>query len=289
MNVINHLITFLQRDLYIFTIKDVIEILFFSIVFYALQKWLKSDSQKNLLFYFWTYSAVTLSAYYAQSILISTVLFVSAPLFLIFLIIIHQKTLQKNFVTLQKLQTPYTTFDWFNEFTKSILSMLNHQKEIIYVIERSNDIAPFIFSGCNYFAEIQKDSMDLFLEKHMGGTNSFIWITSEGKIVSINATWQLKNNDIWVTDEARTLHKWKQDAIFISQNTDAIICKVDPQNRTFDIIMQGKLVEDITPDAAIFLLKKSVFSKISNAINMHDSTKEHHQNSKKMLYKNEQF
>lgn len=287
MNLIHHLLTFFQRDLYIFGMKDILEIFFISTLFYALQKWLKLDLQKNLLFYFWAYSSFTLTAYYTQAFAVSTILFFGSPIFFGFLLLIHQHTLQKNFITLQKLQLPDTLSDWFTEFTKSTLAALNRQKEIIYVIEGSDNLSNFIFSGCNYFAEIQKDSMELFLEKHIGGANSFIWLTHEGKLVAIDATWQLKEQDYWISDEARILHKWKQDAIFISQKSDAIICKINPINRTFDIIIQGKLLENISPDVAINVLKKIIFSTDSaNKHPMGNLTYTYYQNSNQNHFKN---
>lgn len=261
MNIMTTLTTFLQRDLYIFGPRDIIEIFFLATVIYYTQQWLKKDLQKNLLSYFYGYCGIHLVAYYAQLTTLTIFLLVTAPIGFILFIIMHQDILQKNLITLKRMQTPQATFDWFNEFTRSTLAALNNQKEIIYVIERSDSLSDIIFSGCSYYADIQKDSMELFLEKHIGGSNAFIWINREGKLIAINATWQIQDTALWVTPEVRAINKWKQDAIHITSKTDSLIFKTDPINRTFDLVIQGKLLEEVVPEATINLLKRYIVDK----------------------------
>lgn len=164
---------------------------------------------------------------------------------------------------LKRVQTPEIQRDWFNQFTQSILSALNNQKEIIYLIEQTDNLSSSIFTGCTYFADIAKDSMEIFLEKHVGGPSAFIWINKEGKLVAINATWNFKENAYWTDEEALSLHKWQLDALFITSKSDGIVCKVNPIQRTFDIIIQGKLIADIAPDIACKLLSSYIFNKSS--------------------------
>ena len=56
----------------------------------------------------------------------------------IIFIILHQETLQKNFIVLNRAKNDQETLSWFDEFVRACLRALNSDKEIICVIERSN-------------------------------------------------------------------------------------------------------------------------------------------------------
>lgn len=265
---LSSLYTIIYR-LQIFNYSDMIEILFFSVIIYFFLLWLKQDTQKNLIFPFYIYCTITFISYYANLNIISTTLFLAAPLAIIIFIILHQNSLQKNFVMLKKVSaTPSYNINWLEEFIRSCLSALNNNKEFICVIERSDQLQNTIKAPCIFYADFKKDIFDILIEKHTCKNTHLIWINHEGKIVAINATLDINISQEWMSTQADTLAKWKQDGIFISSKTDAIIIRVNPLTRTFDIIIKGKIVEGINTDQAFAVLQynldKTKNNKTSN-------------------------
>lgn len=238
--------------------RDCIEIAFFSTVIYYFSLWLKQDTQKNLIFPFYGYCILGFVAYYTDLTSISHMLFVLAPIALMLFMMIHEKTLQKNMILLKRIEPPQEITDWFDELIKASLHALNQDKEIICVIECNDRLKNLIQAPCTFYADIKKDIFDILLEKHAYGTNAFIWLNKEGKFIAINAFWRITTQQEWISSDAQKLPKWKQDALFISSKSDVLIFKITPLTRTFDIVLKGKLIEDLSPNQACSLLQKQL-------------------------------
>jgi hypothetical protein len=258
MSIVSNLELFLIQGLHILNWRDCIEILFFSSLVYIFLKWLKQDRHKNLVTAFYSYTLLACGAYYFQFFTISYVLINFFPIALVIFMILHQELLQKNFITLQRVTIPENEFDWFEELTRSCLTALNSNREIICVIERHDSLKNIITTPCHFYADFKKDIFDILLEKQIQGPYAFMWFNQEGKIVGINAYWNFKIDEEWITPEAQTVHKWKQDALFISSKTDALIFKITPLTRTFDIVTHGKLLEEIPSHQAFTIMQRYI-------------------------------
>ena len=70
---------FLMQGLHIFGLRDIVEILCLTMLIYYLLIWLKKDTQKNLIFIFYSYCIIAFGAYYGQFFTISSVFFNFAP------------------------------------------------------------------------------------------------------------------------------------------------------------------------------------------------------------------
>jgi hypothetical protein len=278
---ISEITTIVATTLKIAHWHDSIEIIFISTVLYYFLLWLREDRQKNLIYIFYGYCILAFCSYYSHLPTMSHFLFSCAPIMLIFFIILHQNTLQKNFVTLKRAhKVAEEHVSWFEELTRACLGALNNNKEFICVIERNDQLQGLIEAPCVCYADLKKDIFDIFLEKHKCTPPSMVWINQSGKLVGINATWQLRFGEEWITPQATTIAQWKQDGIVITAKTDALIFKVTPLTRTFDLIIQGKLVEDLTADQAFTILQHHVAplkqtgnSKQANGENHHFQTR----------------
>jgi DNA integrity scanning protein DisA with diadenylate cyclase activity len=239
--------------------RDIIEVLFFAGAIYYIQLWLKKDSQRNLLLGFYMYCALFCASYYADLPVLRFILFVFAPAIAMLFIILHEETLQKNFITLSNPAVPFreqTT--WVEELIKCSLTALNKHKDIILVLERNDPLKNLIHAPYFIYAELKKDVFEILLEKQAPGNDYMIWINQQGKIVSINSSWKTQLDEEWISQEVEHLHVWKQQALYISSKTDTIALKINPISRSFDLVSQGRIIEGMTSEALTLYLKKQL-------------------------------
>ncbi|MBA3752183.1 hypothetical protein H0X06_05345, partial [Candidatus Dependentiae bacterium] len=106
-----------------FPYRDTIEVLLISLIIYYILLWLKRDTEKNLLGGIYIYSALFFTVHYFDLHVLRFLLFASSPLVALFFIIIHQETLQKNFVKLSvKPADLLEQNHWIDELMQCCLS-----------------------------------------------------------------------------------------------------------------------------------------------------------------------
>ena len=229
--------------------KDAIEIVFFWVVSYYLLLWLKKDTEKNLLGAFYLYCGIFFFAHYADLPVLRFTLFISTPVIALIFIIMHQETLQKNFVNLTKgAPKILETTHWIDELIKCCLMALNRHREIVLVIERNDHLKSLIHAPYFIYAELKKDIFDILLEKHVSGNDYMIWINQQGKLVAINCSWRTRLDETWISKEAQNMHLWKQSGVFITSKTDALMFKVNPLTRSFDLVVSAKCLKESPPN-----------------------------------------
>ena len=256
---------------YILLLQDFIEILFFSSIFYVFCTWLKADHTKNLLLYFLAYCGITIGAWVTQLPTLTPFLFSYAPAALLLFIVLHEKTLQRNLVTLCTI-VPAQPIpeEWLDVLLSSSLSLINTNKKITVIIERTNSLdyilkIPFLIN-----TTIGKGILDILLL-----SNSY----DEDKIVLVNANGFIKGiNVVWCTKQTKTttLHPvllHKENALFYTLQTDALIFQANPVNRQFTLIMNGKEIVHLSAHQIKVMIKKHL-------------TSNHHIQSKGAYYEN---
>lgn len=241
--------------------RDILEILFFASAIYYIQLWLKRDTQRNLILGFYTYCALFFASYYADLPVLRFVLFVFAPAIAMLFIILHQETLQKNFISLTKpVRIDLETTNWIDELVMCCLTALNKHKDAILVLERNDSLKSLIQAPYFIYAELKKDVFDILLEKQLPGNRNMIWINQQGKIVSINSAWKTQIDEEWVAQDAEHLHVWKQQALYITGKTDALVLKINPLSRSFDVIINGDIIENMKAETVTVYLKKRLLN-----------------------------
>lgn len=240
-------------------IKDIMEILFLSGSIYYFSLWLKKDKEKNLILPFYAYWTLFFISYYADIKIITASLIIFAPVALIMFILLHQETLQKNFIMLKKVKSPKSeNNNWQEELIQSCLYALNKNKELVFLIEKDDNLETLTQTQFKFFADFKKDLFELILEKQICSTNYMIWLNKSGKLVAINTTWNINHDIEWVDQEAKNISQWKQDAILITSKTDAIVFKVSPIIRSFDIVIAGKIAENLSPEQLFKILENNL-------------------------------
>jgi len=239
------------------TTKDLVEILFFTIVLYRFSLWLKKDLQKNLVPYLYAYTSAMILAYYVPLPTVNYFLLIGAPVALILLITIHQEMLQKNFIALKNyIPAKIDHTDWLETLIRSSLIAINNNQSIRCVIEGTDNLQQFITTPLTLHADIKQELLDIIFSSPTYTENTLIWLNAHGTIKGINAHWHVNYDDDWLSHDMQKLEQWKQDAIFFTHKTDALIFNITPTTRTFELIVRGKVFENVSAPHIMYLIKK---------------------------------
>ncbi len=228
--------------------RDIIEILFYSSCIFALCQWLTTDKTKNIIVYFFAYCVLALSAWITQLPTLTPFLFTYAPVALVLFIILHEKTLQRNLVTLCSITPARIQHeDWLETLLSSSLATINANKAITVVIEHKNALDPFIHAPFVINADMSKNVLDIFLASTLYDEQKMVWINTSGKIRGINVTWNNHNEK-------------KEDTFFYTTQSDAIIFNAHPISRTFSLIISGKETKNLSAHQLHTMIKKQLSS-----------------------------
>jgi hypothetical protein len=277
MNILSTLHAFFYSYTYFLTWRAIVEILFFSTLFYQVSLWLKKDRHLNLLGYWYGYCTVGLIAHALQLNTISSVLFLFAPTIIMLFLMMHQEQLQKNFVALRSL-TPARTpaADWLEQLIRSCLVAVNNNKTLVCVVERSDSLQDFLTTSCILNAELHNSTFDTLITSNIFNDKKLVWLNDHGMLRALNASWDLGfEGDAW--QAASDLPAWQQDALFFTRKTDAIVIGIISSNRTFTIIARGQRYENIAAHNALKFLKKIISHPELGAIHEDSQQNTHNQ------------
>lgn len=242
----------------LFSLKDCIEIALASVAIYYFSVWLKADRQKNLLFSFYGYCAVTFGCYYAGLPTLTLFLFITAPLAIMLFILFHQDLLQKNFIALASINAAPAEHesDWLETVIRACLVAINNNKTIYGVIEHRDSLSSMLTTNIPLYTDVQKNVLTMALESSSYDQEKMLWLTAQGKLLGINSRWNVSPADIITSPSVAMLAEWQQEALFFTHKTDAIVFSINPTSRTFTLIAQGKIVEHINANHALNTIKK---------------------------------
>lgn len=237
---------------YFFSWRDALEILFFTTIIYYFSLWLKKDRQKNLLGYFYAYCLVAFVAYHAQLSALTFLLAVTSPVMLMLFILMHQTTLQKNFIALRTITPAHKeTTDWLETLMRSCLIALNNNKEILCVLEHTDSLQDFLSTPLIFRTPLHEQLLDIIINSNSYTQERLLWITTGGILQGINAQWNTAH-----LSEAHVLSTWQDNALFFTSKTDALVFHLAPNSRLFTIIVHGKEFSTITSSQALIFIKK---------------------------------
>ncbi len=242
--------------------KDFIEIVFFSSLFYYASRWLKKDKQKNLLIPFYSYCALCFSAHYLELTTVSYTLFLFAPVAAMIFIVIHQEQLQRNFISLKNI-TPakQVHLDWLETLIKTALLTINNGKKVTYIIEREDSPQDTISTSLQFNAQLEQGLLEILIASSSFDQNRMIWVNTKGQLVGINAEWRTPSSSVEFETAAEKLPQWKKNALFFTTKTDSIVVHINPTSRTFDVVLNGMVIDRMHATKTLELLKKYVVYK----------------------------
>ncbi len=256
------------------TWSDGIEIIFFSTGIYYFSLWLKQDHHKNLLGYFYSYCTLALIAYHVPLYGISFLLCMSSPIVFMLFILVHQNTLQKNFVALRNIVPAHKeSADWLDIFIRACLINSNNNKELLCVIEHHDNLHELLSTPLNLQAPLKEDLLTIILESPSFNNQQLLWINSQGKLLGINAQWINHTHAEFLGRE----DSWKDNALLFTTKIDALVVHISPATHTFDIVVKGKLFNDIRTNKVIPFIKKYLATPPTHGeMYAHQSSSSHH-------------
>ncbi len=241
---------------YIFRWQDIIEILAFSGGILYLSLWLRRDTSTPLLGIFYGYCTIFLSAYYFELFTLSTALLTFAPITVAVCLMLHQSTLQKNFIALHAITSTEDTSDWVDLVIRSALVSLGENKPVTAIIEKTQALDTLLTSIYPFDCQFSEGLFQVLIHSKTFSSDNMLWITNAGKLRAINSKWKKSSVDEWLAQEVKEQEQWLQDALFFTTRTDALFFKLNPKTRTFTLVAQGKILQHASAHAALRMIKK---------------------------------
>lgn len=253
---------FLSQNFFLYTWRDGFEILLLSSLLYGFMRWLSQDISKKPLIFFVNYGLLTATTYYMGLSIVSTLLLVSTPLALVLSIIMHQHTLQKNMIAYKTIKPEQeTSYSWLDELMRSVLGELNKDKEIICIIERNDSLREFLGAPYSLNADLKKSVLEMLFNHISEASSTMLWINQAGKIIAINAYVKTPPDPDWISSDIKHMPSIKQDVLFLTSKTDAIVVCTSSRSRTFECIVEGKDIKDLSAAHALNFLKRFFIKK----------------------------
>ncbi len=250
---------------YFLMLHDIAEIIIYSSILYCCCLWFKTDTTKNILIYFLAYCAFIISAWAMELSTLTPFLLSYSPIALLLFIIFHQKTLQRNFITLCTLtSTDMLHKDWITVLLSNCLSSINNKKDLFIIIEHKNSLEQFLNVPFFINAPMSKELISILFSSNSCDEKKMIWLDTNGRIRSINTLWHS-------TTETKHLSLTK-NALFYTLHTDAIMIYTNHINRTFSTIINGKEITTLSAQQIHTLIKKQLSLKTT-----HQNKGSHHE------------
>jgi len=244
----------------IFSINDGIEIIAIASLFYSFSIWLKQDQQKPLVLYFYGLATMMLLTDLVNLPTLSNSFFALSPAIIMLFILVHQKSLQKNFVALKNIQpSELINSNWLDILLRACLISTNQKQKVACLIEGKDALSELLNSPFILRTKIQASLLEALLNSTNYDQQKMIWVSNTGLLLSINVDW--KSLDSQANSQSQTIDEWQQISLLYTAQADAIVFRIAPQERTFDIIAEGKLLEGLPIDQAIKLIQSYCLKK----------------------------
>ena len=243
----------------IFKWSDFIEILVLSSFIFYFSRWLQKDRQKKLLPIFYSLCLLFIFTDFFGLMTLSNFLLSFSPVFIMLFILLHQNSLQKNFIATKNITPAHLQkLDWVSELVKALLTAADSKKEVCCLIECSDSVYNFIEPNLLINTKIEKNILEFLIDSAQFDKEKFIWINRDGSIKSVNTDWNLPENLIVLEGDTQKFNLWEKDSVKITTKLDVLTIKSSSSNRTFKIIAQGKILEDVFTDKAINIIEQFI-------------------------------
>ena len=233
---------------------NLIEIGCYSTFMYYFSRWLARDTQKNLVMPFYGYCLLLCLSYTLGFSSLYFLLLYAAPVVFIGFILLHQTTLQKNFIAMTKhMQVKQQVkHEWIDIVMQGSLHAINTNKKFLIVIEHNDDIMHCLQADYSLNAPLVGNVLEFLLDSPHYDDKGFIVIDAHGYLKAVNARWLCgETANTLGYDDA----EWLSYCLALTHKTDAMLLSVAPELRLFTACVQGKLIENITVASVITLLK----------------------------------
>jgi len=268
----------------IFNLKDLIEILSITSGLYFFSVWLKQDKQKPLVLYFYSICSLVILANLIYLPTLSNLLSTIFPVVIMLFILIHQRSLQQNFVALKNIQ-PAQIFhtNWLETLLRSCIIAANNKKPISCLIEGQDSLANLVSCDLIVKAKLEPELLDALVTSNNYDENKMIWLSNTGFLIGLNTNliMNIKDHVLNNNNNNNKIDNWLIQAIWFTKQTDCLIFRMHQLSKKFDIIIAGKLIENVSMDYAIKLIQKHAIQDLIKHNSYLDRKNYDHQIQKK--------
>jgi DNA integrity scanning protein DisA with diadenylate cyclase activity len=273
----------LLSNLYIFSWRDVLEILLFSGGIYLITRWLSQDTQKKLAFYFFVGCTTVFAAELFNLPTITSFLMLYWPGLLLLVVVVHQRVLQKNLIFLKNVPAQQTyCIDWIETIIRASFVAASKNKEVVVIIEHNDSLKEHISCPTELTTTLQEPLLSILLESTAFSSGNGILVNTQGTLLGINIIWPAQHQKDPGVGAVKALSDWQDHCITLSSHADCIILRLSLERRTFDVIAQGALVQDSPADTTIHIIKqwiKQNHTHIKKGVHYHEKNNQTNQPS----------
>jgi|GEM_PF-6432500 len=242
------LVEFISHYTPFFIWTDVLDLFFCIGIIYGLARWFAYDPSKPLLLYFYGYIMLMVSAYWIPLPLIYTMLTIAWPCALAIGILIHQKTLQKNFVGLNfRAAQTLVQHDWIKELIRFSTQQASAGTSSMWIIQKDQDISALCQHQLVIKAPITYDLLTILAEGRTVTFDKPLLIDSTGTLLGANVT----VHDTHHTQGPSLIGCMVE----LTQTNNIIVCSTHTTG-LFDLFYHGKVLQNVPAQAMIGYIKK---------------------------------
>jgi DNA integrity scanning protein DisA with diadenylate cyclase activity len=249
--------------LHIVAWTDVLEIGIFSTVVFIFSRWLAHDQKAQLLTHFYFGCAGLIFAYLFNLHAIVHAYMYIWPALIVLFIIMHQKSLQKNYVAARIIKPAHENdiHEWLSIIMSAAFRSIHYKKDFIFIVEGYDKVNDYIHPTIAIKAPIQKALCDMIVESTQCAPGSYIIVTQHGTIRAIGSGWKQEIDDTWLINKHFQHEPQKQAALYWSNHFDALIFFVDTTTKLCTIIAQGTIVPDLSPEKTLSIITQYIRKK----------------------------
>ncbi len=165
--------------------QDIVEIIFFSIFIYFLTIWLSRDKKKNLVYYFYCVCTLFIISHILCFYTIESFLWAYLPVIVVFFVLIHQKTLQSNFIGLTKITNFSQPIEhWYAEVIRASKKAIDQKSSLAFIIEKKQSLSGLLAPTYLLQAPIQNNLIHFLTSCSFQPVTS-VWLDHNGYIKGI--------------------------------------------------------------------------------------------------------
>ena len=259
--------------IYLWGIRDCVEALFFITVLYKTTAWLNKDRTRKLVWYLYGYCSLILICHYLSLPLIFSCLVAAAPVAAVLFILMHQEILQKHFAMPTKIIPAQLSTQWVDELLQANHIAMNSKKQVLCILEHQDTLANQLVTTCPMSTPCRKSVLLMLAESSLFDPQQLIWLSTDGILKGINCNWiqdqEIADKNYWTT------------TLRICTKTDALAFKGNPERNTFDLMVHGNTIENLSStNCRMILLQYLNKSQIAvkNQASLTNIKEKHHEN-----------
>jgi DNA integrity scanning protein DisA with diadenylate cyclase activity len=266
---------------------DIVELTVIVICLYNFLQWMARDTSKNMLLWFYSYTILLLTSYALGCFTLSFLFFFFAPAGAMFLLIIHQETLQKKFIPFKKITPAMVVAQntWIDNVIQICLYARTRQKAVSFIIEKTNPLEGMLEKKLLIQSPFDVALLKLVIDSSRYDAATAIMVTHTGMLVALATTFSRTSENQQDDIAEKNMPLWVAQAASRSLHTDALFIHSTPSNDICYTIFQGSIVELSTLQTHNFI-KRYITSSSSakKGDSFHDDTTHHESSPYKQPY-----